>query len=83
MNGDVKGSYAKGNAVHEAFARVVAVHAVKYMLIEENVGWRVKSHNIFLEDGIETNIVIKNNLMISSLTHFGMLQTDITAASYW
>ncbi len=73
MNGDVKGSYAKGNAVHQGFARVVAAHAVKYLLIEGNVGWRVKSHNIFLEDGVETYIVIKNNLMISSLTHFGML----------
>lgn len=58
MNGDMGGSYVKNNAVHDAFARVVAVHAVSYLLIDGNVGYRVKSHNIFLEDGIETYNVI-------------------------
>jgi hypothetical protein len=58
MNGDLSESYTKGNAVHDAYARVVAAHAVHYLLIDSNVGYRVKSHNIFLEDGIETHNVI-------------------------
>lgn len=53
------------------------------MTVENNVGYRVRGHNFFLEDGIETKNVIKNNLAISSLSATNMLQTDITVASFW
>lgn len=38
---------------------------------------------MFLEDGIESENVIKNNLMVSSIATDNMLQTDISVASYW
>jgi hypothetical protein len=83
MNGDVSDSYVRGNAVHHSFARVLTLHAVYYLTVEHNVGYWVKGHNIFLEDGIEQYNVIQYNLMISSLQVFNMLQTDISVASYW
>lgn len=83
MNGDVSDSYVKGNAVHHSFARVLTLHAVYRLTVEYNVGYWVQGHNIFLEDGIEEHNVIQYNLMISSLSVFNMLQTDISVASYW
>jgi hypothetical protein len=83
MNGDVPTSFVRGNAVHDSFARVVTVHAVYELLVELNVGYRVQGHNFFVEDGIETHNVIRNNLAISSLTVTNMLQTDISVASFW
>ena len=83
MNGDVSNSYVRGNAVHHSFARVLTLHAVYYLTVEYNVGYRVTGHNIFLEDGIEQFNVIQYNLMISSISVFNMLQSDISVASYW
>lgn len=67
MNGDAADSFAKGNAVHHSFARVITLHAVQYLHVSDNVGYRVKGHNFFIEDGIETQNVIENNLAIGSL----------------
>lgn len=83
MNGDVSDSYVIGNAVHDSFARVLTIHGVHYLTVQDNVGHIVHGHNIFLEDGIETHNVIEGNLMISSIQVWNMLQTDITTASYW
>lgn len=83
MNGDVPDSYVKGNAVHESFARILTLHAVHYLHVSENVGYRVHGHNFFVEDGIETQNVIENNLAMNSLMTFKMMQTDISVASYW
>jgi hypothetical protein len=67
MNGDVIESYAIGNAVHHSFARVITVHAVHYLRVFDNVGYWVKGHNYFIEDGIETHNILEGNLAISSL----------------
>jgi 6-pyruvoyl-tetrahydropterin synthase len=83
MNGEVPTSYVRGNSVHESFARVVTIHAVHFLTVEFNVGYRVHGHNYFVEDGIETKNVIRYNLAISSLTVTNMLQTDISVASFW
>ena len=83
MAGDVTESYARGNAVHDSFARVITIHGVRYLQVSENVGYRVKGHNFFIEDGIETHNVIENNLAIGSLESWNMMQTDISVASFW
>ena len=83
MNGDVSNSFVKGNAVHDSFARILTLHAVKYLHVSENVGYRVKGHNFFIEDGVETQNVLEHNLVISSLESWNMMQTDISVASYW
>lgn len=67
MNGDVSESYVRGNAVHDSMARVVTLHGVHFLTVEYNVGYRVKGHNFFVEDGIETNNLIQYNLAISSI----------------
>jgi hypothetical protein len=66
MNGDCSQSYAIGCAVHDSFARVVVLHAVQYLHVAWNVGFRASGHNIFLEDGIEQNNLIEYNLIVST-----------------
>ncbi|KAL4508253.1 hypothetical protein ABPG72_003557 [Tetrahymena utriculariae] len=83
MVGDVSGSIVEGNAVHDSFARVLTIHATHYLHVKNNVGYNCAGHNIFLEDGIETNNVIEENLIIGTRQVWSMLQSDITAASYW
>jgi hypothetical protein len=83
MNGDVSDSYVIGNSVHDSYARVLTLHGVHYLTVESNVGHLIQGHSIFLEDGIESYNVIQNNLIISTLQVWNMLQTDISAASYW
>lgn len=58
MNGDCSKSYVRGIAAHDTYARVIAAHAVHYLLMEWNVGFRAKGHNIFLEDGVETHNIV-------------------------
>jgi hypothetical protein len=83
MAGDVPTSFARGNAVHDSFARVITIHGVHHLTVEDNVGYKVKGHNFFVEDGIETHNTIRNNLAVSSLATTRMLQTDASVASFW
>lgn len=52
---------------------MTTIHAVSFLRVQWNVGYRAMGHNIFLEDGIETNNLIENNLLISSLSASFML----------
>ena len=83
MAGFITTSFARGNAVYESHARVITIHGVQNLLVEDNVGYRVKGHNYFVEDGVETDNIIRNNLAISSLATSSMLQSDVSVASYW
>lgn len=48
MAGDVPTSFARGNAVHDSFARITTIHGVHYLTVEKNVGYNVKGHNFFV-----------------------------------
>jgi hypothetical protein len=69
--------------VHDSLARVITLHGVYFLTVEDNVGYRVAGHNFFIEDGIETHNLLQHNLAISSLQVWTMLQTDISVASFW
>ena len=83
MAGEVPNSYVRGIAVHHSFARVLTIHGTHQLLVEKNVGYQVKGHSIFLEDGIETQNVIQDNLIMNSIASLTLLQSDISVASYW
>jgi hypothetical protein len=48
MAGAVPDSFARGNAVHHSYARVITIHGVYYLTVEYNVGYRVHGHNYFV-----------------------------------
>lgn len=52
MNGDVPDSSVVGNAVHHSFARILTIHGVRFLRAANNVGYRIKGHSFFVEDGI-------------------------------
>ncbi|KAM3144741.1 hypothetical protein pb186bvf_003050 [Paramecium bursaria] len=83
LNGDVDGSYVRGNSIHDNYGRCVTIHGVSNLLVENNVCYNTFGHAIFLEDGIETNNIIQDNLVGSVKQIWIMLQTDITVATYW
>jgi len=73
MNGDGSDCYVDGVSVHDAFARMVALHAISDMTIKNSVGYNVRGHNIFLEDGIEIDNVIEGNLIVGPVSAWNML----------
>ena len=48
MNGDVVDSEVTGNAVHHSHARILTIHAIHYLRVKYNVGYRIKGHNFFI-----------------------------------
>lgn len=48
MTGEMPESSVVGIAVHHSYARVLTIHATHYLLVEKNVGYHVKGHNIFI-----------------------------------
>jgi hypothetical protein len=52
MAGYVPDSYVKGNVVHHSFARVLTLHGVHFLTASWNVGYLIKGHAFFVEDGI-------------------------------
>ena len=81
--GSVSKSFVKGNAIHHTYNRATTIHGVHYLTVQDNVVYWCKGHNIFVEDGIETNNLVQNNLVISTLRSWSLLNTDQTPASFW
>ena len=52
MAGAIPTSFSRGNAVHDSFARITTIHGVHFLTVEDNVGYKVRGHNFFVEDGI-------------------------------
>jgi hypothetical protein len=48
MAGEVPNSFVRGIAVHHSLARVLTIHGTHYLTVENNVGYLVKGHNIFI-----------------------------------
>lgn len=76
-------SYIRNNAVHDSNARCTTIHAVSGLRVQNNVCYKARGHNIFLEDGIEEGNLIEGNLVVSSRFASNMLQTDTSVASIW
>jgi hypothetical protein len=76
MIGNVHESFVEGNSIHHTHNRAVTIHGVHYLRISKNVAYLCKGHNFFVEDGIETNNLLENNLGISTLGSYSLLNTD-------
>jgi len=83
MIGTVYSSYVKGISAHQSFNRMVTLHAIKYLTIDNNVGYDIMGHAIFMEDGVERKNYITNNLIINVKKSMSLLNTDQTPACFW
>lgn len=76
-------SYVKSCAIHHTFNRALTFHGVHGLTAENNVAYRIKGHGFFLEDGIETGNVLRNNLAVGVIASSSLLSTDLWAAAFW
>ena len=51
MVGTRPDAYLRGNAVHRSYQRVVSVHASNEVVVADNVGYDIRAHAFFVEDG--------------------------------
>ena len=70
--GNVNGCYSKNNAIHEAYNRAITVHGVQHLTLENNVIYKALGHAVFIEDGVETNNLIKDNLVVDTRRTFSL-----------
>mmetsp|Transcript_20886 Transcript_20886/g.32272 ORF Transcript_20886/g.32272 Transcript_20886/m.32272 type:complete len:109 (+) Transcript_20886:122-448(+) len=83
MIGTVHSSYVKGISVHRSYNRMTTLHAIKYLTIDNNVGYDIMGHAIFMEDGVERKNLISNNLIMMVKRSMSLLNTDQTPACFW
>ncbi len=79
--GSGSGQYIKNSSITNSYQRCVTVHATHSVTVENNVCYNHFGHGYFLEDGNETNNVIKNNIGLISKKvpkERALLQSDIT-----
>ena len=51
MVGTRPDAYIKDNSVHDSYQRVVSVHASNEVVVANNVGYNIRAHAFFVEDG--------------------------------
>lgn len=83
MIGAVHKSYAKGLATHTSFNRAFTIHGTHYLRLQDNVGYNIMGHNVFIEDAVETKNLITGNLMMQCIRSWSLLNTDTTPACFW
>ena len=83
MIGNVAKSYIRGISCHQSFNRMITLHAIRYLHIDNNVGFDIMGHAIFLEDGVERKNLITNNLIMMVKRSMSLLNTDQTPACFW
>lgn len=66
MIGAVHKSYARGCATHESHNRAYTIHGTHYLRLDNNIAFRAKGHNIFIEDAAETKNYISRNLIMNT-----------------
>eukprot|EP00931_Biecheleriopsis_adriatica_P053221 TRINITY_DN3111_c0_g2_i3.p1 TRINITY_DN3111_c0_g2~~TRINITY_DN3111_c0_g2_i3.p1 ORF type:complete len:1229 (-),score=178.22 TRINITY_DN3111_c0_g2_i3:135-3821(-) len=65
LAGDASGSYLRDNSVHHGFNRCITLHGTFNAVLDGNVCFENRGHNIYLEDGIETGNQILSNLVVN------------------
>ena len=83
INGNVTGSYVRGNAIHQSFNRACTIHAVNHLLVEHNVVFNIKGLSFFVEDGIEEDNILQYNLAVFTRQSNSLLNPDIQPGSFW
>ncbi|XP_033729839.1 protein DDB_G0287365-like [Pecten maximus] len=76
-------TYARGNSIHQTYARCVTVHGTHGAKVMDNVCFDSIGHGFFLEDGGEKWTTISGNLGAGQL--FGdLIQTDnMKPSTFW
>ena len=80
---DASKSYLIGNTIHNSFSRAINLNNVNNLNIKNNVAYLIYGSTYVLESGLETNNVLDNNLGISTLQAWTLMNIDITPATFY
>lgn len=84
MDGTASGSYVRRASIHQTYNRCVTVHGTRRLRVLSNVCYDNLGHSYFLEDGGETDNVLKNNLGVwTREVEDGLLESDERPATFW
>ena len=83
MSGTIDQSYVRRCSIHHTYNRAVAIHGVHGLRVQDNVAFDNMGHAFFLEDSVETQLVITGNLGVLTRPSFAMLNTDQTPATLY
>lgn len=84
MDGKAPTSYVKRASIHHTYNRCITVHGTRLVRVSKNVCYDHLGHGYFLEDGGETDNVIKGNLgLVTREVDDGILQSDERPATFW
>jgi hypothetical protein len=81
--GNLRQSYIKACSIHHSFNRAIAIHAVYYLRVQDNVAFNIQGHTFFIEDGREMFNVLDHNLAMLTQPSMSLLNTDQTPAAFW
>ncbi|XP_053388767.1 fibrocystin-L-like isoform X2 [Mercenaria mercenaria] len=82
LNGNVSKSYVQGCSFHNTFNRAVNIQGSQNILIEQNVLYDILGGGIVLEDGSETGITLRYNLVMQVTGCATLVNDDLTPASF-
>ena len=77
INGNVTGSYVRGNGIHRSYNRACTIHAVSNLIVEHNVAFNIKGLSFFIEDGVEVDNIVQYNLAVYTRQSNSLLNPDI------
>lgn len=83
MAGEFSRSYVSAMSVHNSFQRMATIHGVKHYRVQHSVGYNIRGHSVFVEDGAEAFNVIENNLVIGTQPCSACIASDTKPASFW
>ena len=83
INGNVTGSYIRGNGIHRSYNRACTIHAVSNLIVEHNVAFNIKGLSFFIEDGVEVDNIVQYNLAVYTRQSNSLLNPDIQPGSFW
>ena len=83
INGNVTGSYVRGNGIHRSYNRACTIHAVSNLIVEHNVAFNIKGLSFFIEDGVEVDNIVQYNLAVYTRQSNSLLNPDIQPGSFW
>ncbi|XP_069830385.1 fibrocystin [Dendropsophus ebraccatus] len=83
-NSPMFGSYIRGCAVVDSFARGISLSGISHFIVEENIFYNIKGHGVIVGEHLENAIQVRRNYLIRILGTDGLsnLETLAPAAIY-
>ena len=83
MTRDSRDSYVKNCVINKSFNRAIGLSGVQNLAVEDNVIYQPQGHGIFTGYGVESDNVIRGNLVIDTRRSWLLQESDIHPAGFY